>query len=253
MDFRLQDTLTGDSHGKGTIVTDRSRHDPADSEPHRVTMRRFDDPDVARRYAERKNLLTPRNRREWTCIRRCLAGLPSGSSVLDLPCGTGRLIIPLRRHGFEVTAADSSRHMIDVARDHYLAKSGQTADSCDVRFLREDVMATDFPNGEFDAVVCNRLLHHYPSAELRRRALRELRRVSRNRVIVSYFSNFALSAARFHLRARLRARVPHDRVPIWFSELALDLRAVGLSCVGRHSVRLGLSPQTYLHLQVEHG
>ncbi len=221
----------------------------ADDDPHLATVRRFDDPQAASRYAERKNLLTSRNRREWQCIRRGLAGLAPGSSVLDLPCGTGRLTIPLRRHGFTVTAADTSQHMIDVARDYYLARSGLCNDSCDVRFLCRDVMTTGFRDGEFDAVVCNRLLHHYPTPELRRRALAELARVSRGRVIISYFSNFALSAAKFHLRAWLRGRTPNDRVPIWFSELAADLQAVGLRCVGRYPVRPGLSPQTYLRLQ----
>ncbi len=223
----------------------------AGDDPHRVTIQRFDDPAAARRYAERKNLPTRRNEREWQCIRRSLAGLSPGSSVLDLPCGTGRLLVPLRRYGFAVTAADSSPHMLAAARDYYETRSGLAGDTCDVRFRCEDVMQTDFRDGEFDAVVCNRLLHHYPASGLRRRALAELKRVSRDRVIVSYFSNLALSAAKFHLRAWLSGTTPSDRVPIWFSELAADLRAVGLACVGTFPVRPGLSPQTYLLLRIE--
>jgi len=38
-----------------------------------------------------------------------------GSPILELGCGTGRVLIPLARAGFEVTGLDSSAHMLAVA------------------------------------------------------------------------------------------------------------------------------------------
>jgi len=97
--------------------------------------------------------------------------------------------------------------------------------------------------------ISNRLFHHYPTAELRRRALAELARVTNDRIIVSYFSNVALSALRFHAKNLLLNRKPNDRVPIWPAVFAADIAAVGLRVKAAFPVRYGLSPQTYLWLQ----
>lgn len=38
-----------------------------------------------------------------------------GSKILDVPCGIGRVGIPLARLGFQVTGVDISRHLVEVA------------------------------------------------------------------------------------------------------------------------------------------
>jgi ubiquinone/menaquinone biosynthesis C-methylase UbiE len=210
---------------------------------------RFDSAEVARTYAQRKNAPTRRNLREWTCIEHALHGVPAGAHVLDLPCGTGRLGPLLAAKGFRVTAADYSEHMIEQATAAFLSRSGYEQLPEDIRFVRQDVMQTDFPDGAFDAVIFNRLLHHYPTPELRRRALRELSRVTKGVLVASYFSNFALSALKFHASNRLKGKTPTDRIPIFFGALKKDLDDVGLRCTGTFAVRYGLSPQTYLRLE----
>ncbi len=213
------------------------------------TRERFDRQAVARKYAGRKNVATARNRREWKCIERALRGLPPGAAVLDLPCGTGRLERLLQEAGYRVTGADYSEHMLEVAEQAYLQEAGLEELPAGIRFVQQDVMATDFADGTFDAVVCNRLLHHYPAPEVRRDVLRELARVSRGLVVISYFSNAAFSAFRFHLKSRLLRREPTDRIPIWYRELQRDIAAAGLRRTGTYPVRFGLSPQTYLRLE----
>ena len=180
--------------------------------------------------------------------------MPAGAHVLDLPCGTGRLEPLLAAKGFhaakgfQVTAADYSEHMIEQATAAYLSSSGYEQLPEHIRFVRQDVMHTDSADGAFDAVICNRLLHHYRTPELRRRALRELARVTKGVLVVSYFSNFAVSALKFHVTNRLKGRTPTDRIPIPFRVLQQDLDDVGLRCTGTFPVRNGLSPQTYLRL-----
>lgn len=213
------------------------------------TCARFDRAEVASEYRARKNVSTARNRREWQCIEKALATIPSGAAVLDLPCGSGRLEPLLEKRGYRVTAADYSSHMVDTARAAYLEASNQPDLPEHMRFMQQDVMQMSFADGEFDAVICNRLLHHYPTPGLRQQALRECKRVSRGIVVISYFSNLALSALRFHLKNRFKSRTPTDRVPIWFRVLEQDLDAVGLRCTGTYPVRYGLSPQTYLRLE----
>ncbi|MEV0186260.1 methyltransferase domain-containing protein [Streptomyces sp. NPDC050625] len=67
----------------------------------------------------------------------------SGKRLLDLGCGTGKSAIELMRRGFEVTGADLSTEMLDVAR----CKDGADA----VSFVHAD--ARDLPDlGSFDVI-----------------------------------------------------------------------------------------------------
>jgi SAM-dependent methyltransferase len=43
--------------------------------------------------------------------------LRTGSPLLDLACGTGRLLIPLARQGYQITGIDVSGAMLDLARE----------------------------------------------------------------------------------------------------------------------------------------
>lgn len=220
---------------------------------HVSTRERFDTEQVASRYAQGKNLrVTSKNRREMQCIEAALADIPSDSRVLDLPTGTGRLLPMLLGRGYRVLAGDYSEHMLNEARRHCEAVAPDALAAGDrIEFSKLDVMQTGLPDNAVDVVICNRLIHHYPTSELRRQALAELGRVASRRLIVSYFSNVALSAARFHLKNRLLNRKPNDRIPIWPSVMAADVRAAGLEVCRTLPVRFGLSPQTYLVLERE--
>jgi ubiquinone/menaquinone biosynthesis C-methylase UbiE len=213
------------------------------------TRKRFNDEDVARDYVVKKNTLsTTKNRREMACIMKAVAGLPAGSRVLDLPCGTGRLESMLLGKGFKVVAADYSTPMLEQARalhEEALADSGVAGR---LRFERQDVMKTTYANGEFDAVICNRLFHHYPEPETRRAALGELSRIFTDRLVLSYYDSFSLSTLRFRLRNRLRGKIPRDRIPIPYADFRRDFESCGLRAVRKLPVRAGVSPQTYLVL-----
>jgi ubiquinone/menaquinone biosynthesis C-methylase UbiE len=239
------------SHQAPTLAI--HENDPSITDDERRLMQevcdRFDTAEVAQQYRARKNVMTRRNLREWRCIEQALHDVTSGATVLDLPCGSGRLEPLLEARGYRVTAADSSSYMLDQATESYLAASGNSRLPDHMRFLQQNVMQTTFEDGEFDAVICNRLLHHFPTPDLRRKALAELARISKGPVVISYFTNFAFSALRFHLKNLLTRRRPTDRVPIWFRILQQDLAAAGLRCTGTYSVRRGLSPQTYLRLE----
>ena len=43
-------------------------------------------------------------------------GVPDGSLVLDLACGTGNITLPLSEMGYDMIAVDSSCEMLDVGR-----------------------------------------------------------------------------------------------------------------------------------------
>lgn len=216
---------------------------------------RFDDPQVALDYLRKKgHLKGSKNRREMACIINAIEGLASNSKVLDLPCGAGRLLPMLLDKGFEVVASDYSQEMINASKGFYQDKLKNTPDkAARLSFTQQDILKTTFEDDSFDAVICNRLLHHYPEAELRRNVLTELLRITRpnGRLIVSYFSNFALSALRFHLKNKIKGVTASGRIPIWQRTFERDYQAAGWKCSGQYPVRYGVSPQTYLKLEAQ--
>ncbi|HRK20896.1 MAG TPA: methyltransferase domain-containing protein [Fimbriimonadaceae bacterium] len=73
--------------------------------------------------------------------------LPSGASILDLGCGTGRHSIELARRGFDVTGVDLSSGMLAEAR-----KAAQAA-GVEVEWIEAD--ATQYRTDKaFDAAIC---------------------------------------------------------------------------------------------------
>jgi len=144
------------------------------------------------------------HRRERALLRRALAAGPH-ETVLDCPCGAGRML------GLATAGADLSLAMVREARAHAGCRQLATA--------RAD--ALPFPDGAFDAALCHRLLHHVHEPEARRAILRELARVARHAVVVSYWD----------ARARPRRR-PSRRSVLAPGELAADAGAAGLRVAG---------------------
>lgn len=209
------------------------------------TIERFGTKSAADKYT--KGLTnTKSDRREQKCLGRLLEGLGESSSVLDLPCGTGRLIPFLISKGLHVTGADSSVHMVDNAKE-YLSK--QKVKVSDVDFLVADAFDTEFDNDSFDVVICSRLLHHFSTSQDRVAVLKELSRVSRNYLIVSFFCNQSIDAITFWLKHFIRHSKPVDRIPISYSTMCSEVRQAGLEIKKVAPVRPLVSKQWYLLLK----
>jgi len=73
-----------------------------------------------------------------------LLGLRKGHQVLDIPCGMGRLTIPLAQMGMKMTGVDLMQSYIRKAR-RYARRDG-----LDIDFLCEDMRRINF-EAEFDA------------------------------------------------------------------------------------------------------
>ena len=196
---------------------------------------------------------TFRDRRESAAIRKVLRGVPPGSHVLDLPCGSGRLVSLLLKAGYRVTGADSAELMVERARARWQELSAVVKlDRPEPRYFISDVMQTGFADGEFDAVICNRLIHHFSESATRVAALKELRRISKGPVAVSFFNSFAIDAVRFRLKQAFRKRVlggrkvRNDRLPISMTGFLSDMREAGLDVYQTVPVLYGVSPMWYV-------
>jgi SAM-dependent methyltransferase len=215
-----------------------------DESSHARTVARFDSCEAASKYAGRD--LDKRRRREQHCIRTALADVSRGGRVLDLPCGTGSLTTSLADLGFQVTAADVSTHMLDRAEQAWALACADKPDRAGhARFVRQDIMHTDFPDGHFDAVVCNRLFHHFCEAETRRAALAELGRISRGPVIVFFFNRLALDTIRLAALRLVFGKFRRGRIPITIRRFAAEGAAAGLRLEKVLFTRRAVSPQCY--------
>jgi SAM-dependent methyltransferase len=215
-----------------------------DESSHARTLARFDSTEAASKYAGLK--LDKRRRREQRCIVTALADVPADGRVLDLPCGAGQLTTALVDLGFQVTAADVSTHMLDRATQAWDLASADRCERRDhARFVRQDIMHTDFPDGHFDAVVCNRLFHHFCESETRRAALAELGRISRGPVIVFFFNRLALDTIRLAALRLVFGRFRRGRIPISVRRFAAEGVAAGLRLEKVLFTRRGISPQCY--------
>jgi ubiquinone/menaquinone biosynthesis C-methylase UbiE len=121
---------------------------------------------------------------ERAIFARMFASIGHSQTLLDLPCGVGRLFGMLQQHATAVYEADFSPSMLRLnVADHDRAAAG---------YLRCSGLAIPFADQSVDTVVSVRLNHHLSHPADREQHVRELLRVARNAVIVTYFSHHSL-------------------------------------------------------------
>jgi SAM-dependent methyltransferase len=154
-------------------------------------------------------------RREAALVARALRGLPPGARVLDVPCGAGRLLSVAAAGGRRAIGADFAAPMLALAR-----RAGAPV-------VRASATALPLADRAVDAVVCVRLLHHY-GADDRARILAEIRRVIRDRALLTVFDARSFKHRRRLRRERRRAR-PSLRYGVRIGDFLDELRAAGLA------------------------
>lgn len=101
--------------------------------------------------------------------RLTVAAAGSHVSLLDVGCGNGRLYDSLRTSNIAYTGLDNNRKLLSLAKKK----------SPGVPFIYGDILRLPFPTGTFDTTWCVALLHHIPSRTLQKKALCELKRVTK--------------------------------------------------------------------------
>jgi len=151
--------------------------------PPLATQQRYEAPGKSHAYAHRN---PRRDRVEQQLLARVWPG-NRGESVLDLPCGAGRLLPLLRdRFGHRVLQADGALAMLRQARLQHASSATSSGTSSDTSGAVGDALAMPFAAEAVDGVVMFRFLHHLRPAQ-QRAAIDEACRVARRFVVVSFF------------------------------------------------------------------
>ena len=140
-----------------------------------------------------------------TILRDALAPL-GGRIILDVGTGTGRAALSLAAQGARVIGLDYSAEMLGVAAGRAREQAVR------VNFGRADAQALPIASKSVDAAVCLRLLMHVVDW---RRAVGELCRVARSRVVVDFpaaASVAALESAARRLKAAMGGTTEAYRV-----------------------------------------
>lgn len=131
--------------------------------------------------AENYEVIRARQRawaREHRLIDRWCRSLPAGTSVLDVPCGTGRLLPIFGRRGIRMLGADVSADMLrQIPPDRLQMPTLRGLTVCDAQAL-------PFGDQTFDYVVSLRLFHLGIDLDLQKRMLREFLRTARRGVML---------------------------------------------------------------------
>ncbi len=174
------------------------------------------EPGYAHRYRDRRFATGsgPRtHRREVDAIRALLELTPATDQWLDVPSGAGRLspLLP------------GSVAQVDRDPDMLRACAPGHPRAC------ASAMALPFADQAFGGTLCMRLMQHLPAADQRIACLRELRRVSTDWLLVSFFDARSLQ----HWRRRARSFVGRKsrRVAITAARFEAELRTAGWELV----------------------
>jgi len=117
------------------------------------------------------------SRREvWPEMAELKIFIEPNSKVLDLGCGNGRLIDFLKDKNIKYFGIDFSEELIKMAKNKY-GNNFQVA----------DILNLPFSDNYFDTIWSIAVFHHIPSRELRLLALKEMKRVlkDKGRVIMA--------------------------------------------------------------------
>ena len=168
------------------------------------------------------------DRRERAALRALLADCPSPPGTwLDAPSGAGRM------------SGESPQPVIQVDRDPAMvhAAGPGRARVC------ASVHALPFADSAFAGVLCHRLLQHIPTTAERIDILRELARVSRGPIVVSFFDARSLQHLR-RLARRCFGKKRSGRCAVARGAFLAEVRAAGLRPLAVRSLRRWIAEQT---------
>jgi SAM-dependent methyltransferase len=122
--------------------------------------------------------------REFGLLDRLLRNQGRCNVLLDLPCGGGRLSPPMARYTDLLIEADVALGQVRYIREHGRVSTRQV-------WMIASGFQIPLRDASVDGTVCVRLTHHLPTEAEREQLVRELLRVSRRFLIMSFFDYYS--------------------------------------------------------------
>lgn len=177
--------------------------------------------------------------RERLAVTRAMERIPAGSSVLDIPCGTGRITQHLLDLGYKVSGADISQDMMGIAQE----KIGTHPNFA--RFHQVDAEDTKLPAASFDCITSVRLMGHLPR-EVKVRVVKEMSRLSRGHLVIAFYVTSRLRSVKWFLKYGKSQSQNSSWYPITESDLSRLFQECGLKIILRNPAFLISDAITFL-------
>ena len=162
--------------------------------------------------------------REFGLLDRMLRKQGRCEVLLDLPCGGGRLSPSLAQYADLLIEADIAMGQLHYGREHGQVPTPQA-------WIIASGFHIPLRDASVDGTVCVRLTHHLPEEAEREQLLRELLRVSKRFLILSFFDYFSPKNTLRRLRRPFDRKPPKSTMKISeLQRLAQDCGATLVEC-----------------------
>jgi ubiquinone/menaquinone biosynthesis C-methylase UbiE len=189
--------------------------------------RDYDKSRFTRRYRMRRL-----DRFEKAFAQKLLDMTGEQSHILDIPCGNGRFFNIFSKAA-KLIMADYSLNMLQAVEERFSSIEN-------LELIQADITSLPLDDSSVDLCFCMRLFHHMKNDQVRLKALKELARVSRRYVALSFYNKHCL---RFYWRKILRKKIRGNYVT--FKHLEDIAKQAGLKVTGRFP-RMNLTEQQCL-------
>lgn len=190
----------------------------------------------ARQYEQKRFAHRYRTRRldkfEKAFARRLCQMVGSEGHIVDVPCGSGRF--------FDIFSKAKSLTMIDYSAGMLKTVEERYGIAENVRMIQADIASLPLDDNSADLCFCMRLFHHMKDDQTRSGALKELARVSKKYVALSFYNKNCL---RFYWRKTLGKKIRGNYVT--FGHIVNLAEQTGLEPV-RRLPKLNLTEQQCL-------
>jgi ubiquinone/menaquinone biosynthesis C-methylase UbiE len=133
--------------------------------------------ELAQTYVGRRTR-TVKWHREQSLMQELLNNVPDGTSVLDVPFGTGRFVEMYARKNMDIYGVEISRDMVGAAET---LLGPELFGRCKIEIASAE--AIPFESDRFDVVVCCRFMS-MTTLEMARNVLSEFHRVAKDKVLL---------------------------------------------------------------------